>query len=419
MKQKFKYLFIVIIVLISLLINIVHAFNSNDFHLDIVLLNQDPDPAEPGKYVELRWKVSKFGNAEINNLEFILEPNYPFSFDASDTPIKRVGSWWGTNLNNEYYTLYYKLYVDENAVKGTYDLNLGYRINGGQIIRYKDRFNIRVDESNVPVLTRGNIITSPARLLPDSDENKIEIQINNVGQGDAQNVHVKLDMPQGFSSTYSYSDEAFLGNIKSSDDANAIFYIDIDRTIKSEHYNANIKLTYSETNSNKILSKTIPIVLDIKNKPTFSIEGIQFNENNIKPGDKVNLLIAIKNIGNKKAENVAIRAFRDSSQPFDFDERSDFIGTLEPNALGQGIIIIDVDNNAEPKSYILDLEIRSIENGIVYIQEETIIINVNEPDKRNIIPIILIIFLVLIILAVTFFLGVNYANKNKNQKNKK
>jgi hypothetical protein len=57
-------------------------------YLKETFLNQKPDPAEPGKYVELRWKVQKFGNTQLDNISYYLDVEYPFYFDQSDTPTR-------------------------------------------------------------------------------------------------------------------------------------------------------------------------------------------------------------------------------------------------------------------------------------------------------------------------------------------
>ncbi|MCB9359420.1 hypothetical protein H6503_05800 [Candidatus Woesearchaeota archaeon] len=418
MRKEIFTLAVLFIVALSV-VPIFADYQTDDAYLDITLLNQDPDPAEPGKYVELRWKVQKSGNYQFSDITFTLEPEYPFLFDKSDSPEKKLGDWKGFSYDDEYYTLYYKLYVDDAAVEGTYDLKLTYTTKESKIASIPETFQIRVDEANIPVLARGSIVTSPSKLFPDTDENKLDIDINNVGEGNAEDVHVKMVLPDGFTSTYSYSDEDNLGNIDSSKSATATFYIDIDEDIASGYYDSELILTYSEDDENEILTKVIPIKLDIKNKPTFDIVDVQFDKQDILPGDTVKVAIGIKNIGNRDVESVSVRAFKDSSQPFDFDEKSDFIGTLDPGTMGQAILVFDVEDDAEDKPYIVDIEIRSIDNDVVFIQEETITIDVDERKGNALVPIIISIILIVVVLAAVFFLGVNYASRDRKKKSNK
>ena len=67
-----------LILFVGLFINPAQAATNLDTaSLRVNLLNQDPDPAEPGKYVEIRLKAEKFGNNPLTNVNFYLETEYP------------------------------------------------------------------------------------------------------------------------------------------------------------------------------------------------------------------------------------------------------------------------------------------------------------------------------------------------------
>ena len=38
-----------------------NASNTNQYNVNNMIVNQNPDPAEPGRYVEVRWKIENFG----------------------------------------------------------------------------------------------------------------------------------------------------------------------------------------------------------------------------------------------------------------------------------------------------------------------------------------------------------------------
>ena len=106
--------------------------------------------------------------------------------------------------------------------------------------------------------------------------------------------------------------------------------------------------------------------LAVLSKPVFEIVSIETNPVNLVPGSNVELKVVIKNTGGKDADSVSIKAFKESSQPFSFEEKSDFIGNLNAGETGDGIIKFTVDKDAVPKKHILELEIRSIsENNVV------------------------------------------------------
>jgi len=104
---------------------------------------------------------------------------------------------------------------------------------------------------------------------------------------------------------------------------------------------------------------------------------------NLTPGAKAEFRIKVKNTGNEKAESVSLRVFKDASQPFEFDEKSDFIGKLEKGDSGDAVLRVTVDNNAAAKKYLLDVELRGIdEKNNVVIFSRTVPITVN-PAPRN------------------------------------
>jgi len=90
----------------------------------------------------------------------------------------------------------------------------------------------------------------------------------------------------------------------------------------------------------------------------------------IHAGDTVTMKISLMNVGSKESESISLRAFKESSQPFDFSEKSDFIGTLEPKQVGTAVIVFTVNSDAASKEYLMDLEARSIYNGDVFTQQD-------------------------------------------------
>lgn len=51
-------------------------------------MSQDPDPADGGKDVDLRWQIVNTMSSPIDNLKFHLDADYPLLFEAGDSPDK-------------------------------------------------------------------------------------------------------------------------------------------------------------------------------------------------------------------------------------------------------------------------------------------------------------------------------------------
>jgi len=336
--------------------------------LNILLLNQDPDPAEPGKYVELRWKVTKNTVGILDKAVFELKPEYPFSLDASETAVKEIKSI-GPTGTDDYYILYYKVFVDPEAIEDDYDLELAVSINS--VITYKTS-TIRVADSEIPELVTGMIRTEPSKLMPDSADNKLNVELLNVGEDDAELVVATLSLPKGFENTYSYSSISSLGTIAGGASKTATFYIDVDDDVVAGSYPALLTLNYREEGDTALISQELPIKLEVKNKPMFKVTNVSFEPAIIYAGDKVTMKVSLINVGSKDAESISLRAFKESSQPFDFEEKSDFIGKLAAGQEGTAVIVFTVEDDAASKEYLMDVEVRSIYNGDVFTQQDTV-----------------------------------------------
>ena len=339
-------------------------------------MNQDPDPADAGKDVDLRWQVTNTIPGTVETLKFHLDASFPFLFEAGDSPDKDLGTSVGTSDNKLYYVLHYKLRIADNALKGTYNVTLNWNTGDGWT---KKEFPIYIDPKRADFVV-GALVTSPEKIIADTKEAKLSVNIDNIGKGDAQNVKVKLLLPSGFKPTYSYSDEDSPGIILKGAGKTTNFYMDVDENVREGEYKAQLEITYKDENdeNNTYSTKTLDLLIPIKPAPYLIVESITTTPEKLVPGSNVEFRIKVKNTGNELAESVSLRVFKDASQPFEFNEKSDFIGKLEKNDSGDAVLRVTVDKNAAAKKYLLDVELRGIdEKNNVVIFRRTVPITVD------------------------------------------
>ncbi len=381
MKKIFKQMAITAIAF-GLLLMIVNTVSSAPLtgaqgsRVQANFMNQDPDPADAGKDVELRWQITNTIPGTLEELKFHLDADYPFLFEAGDTPDKDLGASVGTSDSKLYYVLHYKLRIADNALKGTYNITLNWNTGEGW---NKKEFPVYIDPRRSDFVV-GALVTSPEKIIADTKEAKLSVNIDNIGKSNAENVKVKLILPEGFKSTYSYSDEDSPGIIESGSSKTTNFYVDVDENIKEGEYKAQLEITYRDENdeNNTYNIKLLDLLIPIKPAPHLVIESINTIPENIVPGSKAEFRIKVKNTGNEKADSVSLRIFKDASQPFEFNEKSDFIGKLEKDESGEAVISAAVDKNAVSKKFILDVELRGIdEKNNVVIFQRTVPITVN------------------------------------------
>jgi hypothetical protein len=324
-------------------------------------MSQDPDPADGGKDVDLRWQVVNTMSSPVDDLRFHLDADYPLLFEAGDSADKDLGPSAGTNENEVFYVLHYKLRVADNAIKGTYNVSLSWNTAGGWT---KKEFPIYIDSKRADFVV-GALQTSPEKLIADTSEAKLSVEINNIGKGNAENVKAKLFLPEGFNSSYSYSDEDSLGTITESGSKTATFYADVEENIKEGNYPGKLEITYRDENdeNNSYRTENLELNIPIKPAPYLIVESVTTAPENLTAGNKADIHIRVKNTGNKKAESVSLRVFKDASQPFEFNEKSDFVGKLEPGESGDAALGFTVDANAAQKKYLLDVELRGIDEA--------------------------------------------------------
>lgn len=348
--------------------------------IEVNFMSQDPDPANAGQYVDLRWQAINYKKDPIDNLRFHLEVEYPLLFEAGDTQDKEYGASARTGDDKDFYTVRYRLRVADNAVKGWYNATLSWNDGGGWI---EADFPVYVDSKQADFVI-GALVTSPERLITDTDEAKLSVAVDNIGESDAQNVKVKLVLPEGFTSTYSYSDEDGLGIIESGQSKTANFYIDIDENVKDGEYPAHLEISYRDENDQTATyrSRILDLIIPVKPTPYLVIESVNTTPEVLLSGQKATVLVRVRNTGNEEIEAVSLRMFKDSTQPFIFEEKSDFVGKLGPGESGEAIIRMNIDSGTPAKKHLLDVELRGIDqNDNVLIFRRIIPLEVQEGPK--------------------------------------
>jgi hypothetical protein len=138
-------------------------------------------------------------------------------------------------------------------------------------------------------------------------------------------------------------------------------------------------------------NKTHSIQLVIKEKPDFTVSA---PESISRPGLTESLNLEVENTGTE-CDSVTLWVLKKSDHPFDFEDKSQYIGDLKKGEIGQAVINFEVDSNAIPKEYRIPLEVRCVKDDKVHIIAETAKIRVAQPEKAGSLPIIMLAGLIL------------------------
>ncbi len=380
------------IILVLTLINFSSGISETKY-LDDYVLTSSYVNAEEGETFSLNVEINNTGDAK-QNVVFELDDSGPLDIDSDD-------KWEiGEISSQESITKTFRIEVDKGTKQGKYDLE--FQLEDEQD-DFEDELEIEV-ESDEPDFIVGNVQSFPDTILPDQDEVKLDITLENIGGGDAEFVKVKLNLPKGFSASGSFSDQNSLGKIAEGQGKTATFFIDTEKDLSSGQNTATLEIEY-KTNT-EIKTQKLDFQLPVKGKPQFKILSSIMQPSKITPGQTGSVEIKIKNIGEETGEETSIRVFENIDIPIEFEEKTRFIGDLKPGQTGTAVLSFEVESDATPSSYLIQVQTRTINRENVLTEEFNIPLQLSEAETNTgfwliagiVISIIILISIIIILL---------------------
>ncbi|MCK4550989.1 MAG: COG1361 S-layer family protein, partial [Candidatus Aenigmarchaeota archaeon] len=178
--------FLGIFVMSVLFLNMGGVNAASSATLDVSVLKYEPIPAEPGRYIDVWFKIDNTGTDAATDATLTLEPKFPFSTD--DDPVINIGI-----LNPlDSTTIKYRIRVDENAVEGTSDLDVKYSANPKTSISVSKSFGIEIRTSDAEISIISSK-TNPSEFYP-GQEGMVTLVIKNLADSTLRDVTVNLDL---------------------------------------------------------------------------------------------------------------------------------------------------------------------------------------------------------------------------------
>lgn len=196
--------------LIAILLFSLAALSVSAAQIEVTFLNQDPDPAEPGEYVELRYHIENIGVEDIYDTKIEIEPLYPFMFDSSEDRVKIIPKLSSEIEGKKARVAKFRVRIDENAIEGDYNLKVivssaSYK---GQMIR-EDKIVIKSREM-VIVLESAEV--SPQKPKP-GETMLVSMKLRNLAFSPLYDVKVKLELKDLSISPISSTSEKILDKL--------------------------------------------------------------------------------------------------------------------------------------------------------------------------------------------------------------
>jgi len=315
-----KLIYIIIAVLLS---SSVTAFMA----MDATFLSQDPDPVEPGEFVDLRWKIENTGSEDLINAYVRIKVSYPFTIEESSR--KNLGTLSAIQEGEKSSIVKYRVRVDENAVQGEEEIKLfhGAATLAGEII---DKIMVNIQTRQM-VFGIKAIDIYPENPAP-GDTAQINITIQNLNDPFLQNVKVKLDLKGTDIATIGSIDEKILKRLPGNSEATISFTVFIGAKAESKIHQIALKVDYSDKfNRENTLDSYFGLRIEAPPEYLINLE-----ESSVYVAKKVGrITLSISNIGIGNLNYVAMEVM--PSEDYDVISNNQiYLGNLESDDFETG-----------------------------------------------------------------------------------
>lgn len=238
----------------------------------VSLINQEPDPVEPGKQVEVNFKLDNNGTT-AENVVFEIVPEYPFSLLPGDNAKKFLGEI-GTSQTGKYsVTLKYNLKVAENAVDGYHEIKVKYKNDNFDSWIAIEGLKIKV-QSHDAIMSLDNFFTSPA-VTPPGKKTKLTVTLRNYATSLLKNVKISLNLDKNGDDEFPFApidstNEKVISYIEPKASVPVEFDLLVDADAVSKAYKIPLNIKYSDV-LNKNYSKTNLVTVIVGDKPDLGI----------------------------------------------------------------------------------------------------------------------------------------------------
>ena len=252
----------------------------------------------------------------------------------------------------------FRIKVLSDAPVGQYKMSVQYKyyLDGepiGDVI--ENTFYINVKKEGI-IAGISNMNTNPLRVRPGDDFVELTMNVENSGEKNAKNMEIVLSsQEEGMTPSYANNNRVWVGVLNTQESKQVTFTIDVTDDVLPDTYDLEVDMSYMDLDNNKY-TKTQVIPILIKERPQLEVVS---SVGTGLSGSSTKLKVTVKNTGTETAEFVDARILKQSSQTFDLEARSSYIGDLEPGEEGVAIFNIDIAPDTELKEHDVKLILRA------------------------------------------------------------
>jgi len=211
------------------------------FHdIDVTLVNHDPDPAEAGRYVTVRFKIENTGAETVQDIVVEILPKYPFSLDPGESAVKQIGSVRSRQLGDTGVIVDYRLKVDENALEGDNEIELRYNAKNGGWIKLEP-FDIEINPHDILI----SIVSVEApKMIKPGEVSKVDINLKNLALSFIKDIKVKLDLRSVPFATIGSTNRKIIKQMGADSEATVSFNLMAEPDAESQLYKVPIEIEF-------------------------------------------------------------------------------------------------------------------------------------------------------------------------------
>jgi hypothetical protein len=223
----------------------------------VTLVNQDPDPVEPGSFVDVRFKFENRGSENAEDITVELLPEYPFSL-YGDSAVEKIGSVHGRQIGDIGRIVKYRLRVDKDAVEGDNKLKLRYKIGDSAWIE-SDLFQINVRTHDAVLSVES--VTSSGGFKPGS-KSSITVSVKNMADSLLKTIKLKLYLSDVPLAPIGTTNEKTIMQLGSKEEATVKFDLITEPDAQSDVYKMPLRINYNDKLGNSYENNnTIGIII--------------------------------------------------------------------------------------------------------------------------------------------------------------
>jgi len=210
------------------------------YNINVTMINHEPDPAEAGRYVTVRFKIENSGAENAQDVTVELLPKYPFFLDPGESAVKYIGSVRSRQLGDTGVITDYRLKVDENALEGDNEIEFRYKTKDNAWIKLEP-FNINVRPHDIIL----SIVSVDApKMIKPGEVSKVDINLKNLALSFIKEIKVRLDLDSVPFATINSTNRKIIKQIEAGSDATVSFNLMAEPDSDSDVYKVPIEIEF-------------------------------------------------------------------------------------------------------------------------------------------------------------------------------